>query len=358
VKAVVLVGGEGTRLQPLTFTTPKQMLPVAEVTVIERVLTHLASHGVTDAVLSLGYQPDAFLSAFPNDRAAGVALSYAIDPEPLDTAGAVRFAAVSCGMDDTFVVVNGDVLTDLDITALIDFHRDRRAEATIALTKVDDPSRFGVVAVDDRGRVEAFVEKPAPGTAPTDLINAGTYVLEPAVLRRIPEGRSSIERLVFPGMVPSGCLYAKASSEYWIDVGTPVTYLQAQLDLIDGVRGAVPAPGAEDAGDGVWRLGSSVVHGDLVGPVLVGDAAYVASGAKVEHSVVGAGARVDAGAAVRNSVLLPGSHILADAVVDSSVVGEQAVIGERARLSALAVVGGGARVESGADVAGEKVAAS
>src|SRR5581483_5972645 len=135
------------------------MLPIAEVTVIERVLDHLSAHGVTEAVLSLGYHPDAFLTAFPDDRAAGVSLSYAIDPEPLDTAGAVGFAARSADVDETFVVVNGDVLTDQDLTGLIDFHRARGAEATIALTRVDDPSRYGVVAVDDDGRVEAFVEK-------------------------------------------------------------------------------------------------------------------------------------------------------------------------------------------------------
>jgi NDP-sugar pyrophosphorylase family protein len=308
-------------------------------------------------VLSLGYQPDAFLSAFPDDQACGVSLSYAIDPEPLDTAGAVRFAATTSGVDETFVVVNGDVLTDLDITAIVDFHRGRGAEATIALTKVEDPSRYGVVAVDQEGRVEAFVEKPAPGTAPSDLINAGTYVLEPAVLDRIPEGRSSIERLVFPSMVASGTLFATASSEYWIDVGTPVTYLQAQLDLLDGVRGCSPAPSAQDAGDGVWQIGRPVVDGDVVGPSLIGDAAYVATGARVERSVIGAGARVGAGAAVRNSVLLPGSHVRADGVVDSSIVGERAVIGERARVSALSVVGGGARVEDGAVSDGEKVTA-
>jgi NDP-sugar pyrophosphorylase family protein len=355
--SVVLVGGEGTRLQPLTFTTPKQMLPVAEVTVIERVLRHLANHGVTHAVLSLGYQPDAFLSAFPDDHACGVSLSYAIDPEPLDTAGAVRFAALTSGVEDTFVVVNGDVLTDLDITALLGFHRGRGAEATIALTKVEDPSRFGVVACDEGGRVEAFVEKPAPGTAPTDLINAGTYVLERAVLDRIPEGRSSIERLIFPGMVPSGTLFATASSEYWIDVGTPPTYLQAQLDLLDGVRGGPPADGAVDVGGGVWRLGSPVVDGDVVGPSLIGDAAFVASGARVSRSVVGAGARVDAGAVVANSVLLPGSRVRADGVVDSSIVGERALIGTGARVSDLTVVGGGARVDDGVIVEGQKVAA-
>src|SRR5436190_4309908 len=355
MKAVVLVGGEGTRLQPLTFTTPKQMLLVAEVTVIERVLNRLAANGVTEAVLSLGYQPDAFLTAFPDDRAAGVALSYAIDPEPLDTAGAVGFAARAVGVDETFVVVNGDVLTDQDLTALVGFHRDRGASATVALTRVDNPSAFGVVVVDDQGRVDAFVEKPAPGTAPSNMINAGTYVLEPSVLDRIPEGRSSIERKVFPAMVADGCLYASPSPAYWIDVGTPATYLKAQLDLLDGVRGGPPAPGARDGGDGVWTRGSPVIDGTVVAPTLIGDAAYVSQGALVERSVVGAGARVERDAAVRDSVLLPGALVRGAAIVEHSVVGERAVVGEGTRLSDLSVVGGGTTVDAGQELVGARL---
>jgi mannose-1-phosphate guanylyltransferase len=355
MKAVVLVGGEGTRLQPLTYTTPKQMLPVAEVTVIERVLAHLACHGVTEAVLSLGYQPDAFLTAFPDDHAAGVALSYAIDPEPLDTAGAVGFSARAAEVDDTFVVVNGDVLTDQDLSALVKFHRGRGAEGTIALTRVDDPSAFGVVAVDEDGRVQAFVEKPPRESAPSNLINAGTYVLEPSLLARIPEGRSSIERQVFPAIVPEGTLFALPSPAYWIDVGTPATYLRAQLDLLDGVRGDPPAPGARSHGNGVWTLGSPVVNGDVVGPALVGDAAYVADGARAERAVVGAGARVEGDAVVRDSVLLPGALVRAGAVVEHSVVGERAIVGLGTRLSDLTVVGGGTTVDAGQQLVGARV---
>jgi len=355
MKAVVLVGGEGTRLQPLTFTTPTQMLPVAEVTMIERVLGHLADHGVTEAVLSLGYQPDAFITAFPSDQAAGVALSYAIDPEPLDTAGAVRFAAAAGGVDETFIVVNGDVLTDMDVTALVSFHRRRAAEATIALTRVDDPSAFGVVPTDEAGRVLAFVEKPPRDEAPTDLINAGAYVLEPTVLARIPAGRSSLERRVFPEMVSSGRLYALPSPAYWVDAGTPETYLQAQLDLVDGRRGTPPAPGAHQREPGVWALGHPVIDGDVGPPALVADAAFVGAGARVSRTVVGAGARVESGACVRDTVLLPGSLVRAGAVVEGSVVGERAVIGEGAALSSLTVVGGGAQVEAGARLAGESV---
>jgi NDP-sugar pyrophosphorylase family protein len=333
------------------------MLPVAEVTMIERVLAHLAGHGVTEAVLSLGHQPDPFLTAFPDDRAGGVRVRYAIDPEPLDTAGAIRFAATVAGVDDTFVVVNGDVLTDLDLTALVSFHRRRQADATISLTRVADPSAFGVVPTEDDGKVVAFVEKPPRENAPTNLINAGTYVVETSVLERIPAGRSSIEREVFPALVPSGKLYALASPSYWLDAGTPATYLQAQLDYLDGKRGTPPAPKADERSEGVWTLGDPVLDGDLVAPALVGDAAFVEAGAVVERSVVGAGARVERGARVCGSVLLPGAAVRPGAVVEGSIVGERAVVAEGAEVTALTVVGGTATVEAGTRVSGGRVKA-
>jgi len=348
VRAVVLVGGEGTRLRPLTFTTPKQMLPIVEVTMIERVLSHLAGFGVDDVVLSMGYRPDAFLAAFPDDSCGGVALAYAVEPEPLDTAGAVRFAATHAGIDETFLVVNGDVLTDLDLGSLVGFHQAHGAEATISLTPVEDPSAFGVVPTDEAGRVEAFIEKPRREDAPTNLINAGTYVLEPSVLERIPgDRRVSIERETFPALVADGSCFALPSDAYWIDTGTPAKFLQANLDLLSGLRGD-PAPHAKEHGAGVWYGGAGpVVDGEVVAPSFVGDAAFVAKGARVEGSVLGAGARVADGAVVRGSVVLPGAVVANGAVVDGSIVGENAMVGEHARLTGLTVIGGSAKVEPG-----------
>jgi mannose-1-phosphate guanylyltransferase len=314
VRAVVLVGGFGTRLRPLTLTTPKQMLPIVDRPMIERVVGTLAEHGVTEAVLSLGYRPDAFVDAYPDGRCAGVDLHYAVEPDPLDTAGAVRFAARSAGIDETFVVVNGDVLTDLDLTGLWKLHHERGAEGTIALTPVDDPSRYGVVATDDDGRVSAFIEKPPPGTAPTNWINAGTYVLEPSVVDRIDDGRKvSIERETFPSMVDDRSLFAVPSEAYWVDAGTPATYLQVQLDLIDGVRGpAEPAVAAT---------------------------ASIDAAADVRHSVVMADVSVDAGASVTDSVLLPGARVAAGAQVSGSVVGPRVVVGRGAMVADLTVLG-------------------
>ena len=324
--AVVLVGGEGTRLRPLTFTTPKQLLPIAGVPMIERVIANLAHHGIDQVVLSMGYRPDAFVEAYPDERCAHLPVRYAIEPEPLDTAGAVRFAARWAGIDERFVVVNGDVLTTLDLGALVTLHADRGAEATISLTPVDDPSRFGVVPTDETGRVLAFIEKPAPDTAPTNLINAGTYVLEPTVLDRIADDRRvSIERETFPVLAEEGRLFALASDAYWIDTGTPETYLQANLDVI---------------GDG---------------PPLVADSAHVDSDATVTRAVIGAGCRVDARAAVTDSVLIDGARVGEGAIVSRSMVGPGAVIGAGARLEALSVIGAGQHVPAGSALSGARV---
>jgi mannose-1-phosphate guanylyltransferase len=358
VQAVVLVGGEGTRLRPLTLTTPKQMLPIVEQPMIERVLGQLARHGIGEAVLSLGYLPDAFKKAYPGGEVAGVRLRYAVEPQPLDTAGAVRFAAIRGGVSGTFVVVNGDVLTDMDLGALIEFHRARGAEGTISLHPVEDPSAYGVVPTDEKGRVMAFVEKPAPGEAPTNLINAGTYVLEPSAVERIPDGRPvSIERETFPSMVEDASLYALADGSYWLDTGTPAAYVQANLDLLDGRRTVPPAPGATLGGDGVWLLGSPSIDGTVAGPSLVADGAVVAAGATVVRSVVGSGCRVEAGALVTGSVLLAGARVTAGATVHGSVLGPRAVVGERCTLRPVSVVGAGAEVPPGSVVDGARVPA-
>ncbi len=353
--AVVLVGGEGTRLRPLTYEIPKQMLPVVERPMIVRVLEWLATHGVDRAVLSLGYRPDAFLQAFPENRVAGVALAYAVEPEPLDTAGAVRFAAEHAGVDDTFLVLNGDVLTDFDASALVEFHRSRDALASIALTPVTDPSAFGVVPTDERGQVTAFIEKPARANAPTNLINAGIYVLETAVLDRIPTGRRvSIERETFPELVFARALYALASDAYWLDTGTPQQYLQAQLDILAGRRSGLTAPNAPEVRPGIWIDSGADVVGKLGTHTFVGREAAVAEGAVVEESVIGPGASVGVDAIVRRSVLMAGAEVGASAVVEDSVVGPRAVIGEGARLAGATVVGVGAEVPARSSLDGAR----
>ncbi len=326
MRAVVLVGGFGTRLRPLTLGTPKQMLPVVDRPMIEWVVGHLAEHGVDEAVLSLGYKPDAFTEAYPDATCAGVRLTYAVEDEPLDTAGAIRFAATEAGIDERFLVVNGDVLTDLDVGALVRFHDAHGGAGTLHLIPVEDPSRYGVVPTDADGRVQAFVEKPSRDEAPSHWINAGTYVLEPEVLDRIaPEGRVSVERETFPALAAEGKLYGYEAETYWVDAGTAPTYLQSQLDLVDGHRSETPPAVAADA--------------------------VVAEGAKVDHAVVMTGASVADGALVADSAVLPGARVEAGATVRDSIVGPRAVVGADAVVDGGTVLGDGRgrRARRGAD---------
>ncbi len=322
MKAVILVGGFGTRLRPLTLAVPKQMLPMGGVTMLQRVVEHLGGLGVEEVVLSLGYQPEAFLREFPDGEVAGVPVRYAVEPEPLDTGGAIAFAAREAGIDATFLALNGDVLTDLDVGALWRYHQQAGGAATIALTEVDDPSRYGVVPLAADGRVEAFIEKPAPGTAPTHWINAGTYVLEPEVIDLVPVGaRMSIEREIFPSLVEQGRLFGVQAAAYWIDAGTPEAYLQAHLDLLDGLLGSF----------------EPAIH----------ESARIDAGAMVKRSIIGPGVTVASGARVVDSVIMAGARVSAGASLHRSIVGARSVIGEGCELTDLSVVGFDEDVDAG-----------
>lgn len=317
--AVVLVGGFGTRLRPLTADLPKQMLPICGVPMIEWVVGHLATHGVQEVGLSLGYRPDDFLDAYPDGQIAGIPYRVAVEPEPRGTAGAVRFAVDEFGVDDTFLVLNGDVLTDLDITELIEFHRERQAEATIALQPVPDPSRFGVVSTSLDGQVKEFVEKPEADQAPSNNVNAGTYVLEPSVIERIPSGiEVSIERETFPELARAGTLYALPSSTYWLDTGTPEQFLEANLDVL---------------------LGRRLRRAEL-------PPAHLDPSAEVVDSVIGVDSRIGAGARIQRSVLFRYCQVNAKASVVDSVLADSVYVGEGARLERC-VIGYGQRVERG-----------
>jgi mannose-1-phosphate guanylyltransferase len=325
MRAVVLVGGEGTRLRPLTYRIPKQLLPVVEVPMLVRLLGALERFGVDDVVLSMGYQPDAFRVAFPDGRCGGVSLDYAVEPEPLDTGGGIAFAARHAGVSETFLVVNGDVLNDFDLDSLVRLHRDRGAEATIALTPVPDPSDFGLVVCGDDGKVSAFVESGEPrDSSMGNRINAGVYVFEPSMLDRLPPNtRLHIETSVFPAMATEGVLFAREMAGWWIDVGNRERYLQATADLLASPS---PAPGA--AGDNhAWTLGTPDVRGAIDPPVLVADGARLDPGATLSRSVLGAGAVVEGDAIVEGSVVLAGAVIGVGAAVRRSIVGPGASVG-------------------------------
>jgi mannose-1-phosphate guanylyltransferase len=334
VKAVILVGGEGTRLRPLTYKTPKGLLPIANLPFLDRQLAWLTGHGVDDIVLSLGYLPDAFREHLAEGTVPGEArfgsarIRFREEPEPLGTAGGIRFAAD--GIDERLIVCNGDVLTDLDLRALVGFHEESGAEATIALTRVDDPSAFGVVPTRDDGEVIAFVEKPPPGRAPTNWVNAGTYVLEPSVLQQIPPRLTvSIERETFPRMLDRpGRLYAFDSPAYWLDIGTPDKYLQAHADVLAGRVGIPPAPGATERDPGVWVQGPVSIADDarLEAPVLLGAGVTVGSGARLRSAVVGADATIGARARLDDAVVFEGVEIETDTTVAHAAIGNDGIL--------------------------------
>jgi mannose-1-phosphate guanylyltransferase len=360
MKAVVLVGGEGTRLRPLTYTTPKSLLPIANQPFLERQLAWLEGHGVDEVVLSLGYLPDAFKKHFPDGRCGGVRLSYAVEGKPLGTAGGIRYAAE--GIEGRFVVCNGDVLTDLDLASMIRFHETSGAEATIALTQVEDPSAFGVVPTRDDGEVVGFIEKPPLGLAPTNWINAGIYVLESSLLARIPPRVNvSIERETFPRMVETrGSLFAFAGAGYWLDMGTPAKYLQAHADALAGRVGAVPGPGAVEGPAGIWCQGQVDIDPAAVlkAPLLIGDGARIEAGATVAASVIGPDASIAAGARVERSVLLAGARASERTIVTDSVVGPDAILKPEAALTDLTLVGAGICIAAGTRISGGRIPAT
>lgn len=315
MKALLLAGGFGTRLRPLTLTRPKPLLPVLNRAHVAHVFDLLQRHGVDEAVLLTSYLASTFDDLVEETKGRGLEIEVSREIEPLGTAGALKHAQSFAG-DDTFLVFNADVLTDTDVGALVDFHREREAEATILLTAVEDPSTYGVVPTDADGRVTAFVEKPPPGSAPTNLINAGVYVLEPSVLERIPAGEPwSIERATFPELVEDGArLFALATGSYWIDIGTHEKYLQANLDALEG-RVRLEPGDADPKIDPEARVSCSCL----------GSGVTIEAGAMVEESVLLPGVTVGRGAAVRRSVLGEGVKVAPGAVVEGRTLGDHQV---------------------------------
>jgi mannose-1-phosphate guanylyltransferase len=332
VKAVVLVGGEGTRLRPLTETIPKPLLPLVDRPILDHVLDHLVAHGVGEVLMSSPYLErtfDGFLAA----RGSSPEIRWVTEEEPLGTGGAIVGVLDRLG-SDPFVALNGDILTDLDLTAMIGQHRDRGADATIALHHVEDARAFGLVATDRDGRVTEFREKPS--TPVRGDINAGTYVLEPAALRRWDAGRpASIERDVFPALIAEDAkVEGFASEAYWLDLGTPEQYLRAHADLLAG------------------RVG-----GHAYGDPWLGPGARIDAAARIGRSVaVGEGAVVGANAELREAVLLPGAEVRSDARVRDSIVGPRALVGQGATVER-SVLGEGARVPDGVSLFGGRVSA-
>jgi mannose-1-phosphate guanylyltransferase len=320
MQAIVLVGGEGTRLRPLTSDVPKPAVTLVDRPFLAYAIEWLAAHGVTEIVLACGFLPDVLREALGDEEShSGVTITYVTEPERLGTAGAIRFAAEALGerLEDRFFALNGDVLADLDLSALARAHEQRDASATIGLHPVDDSSAYGLVRCDEQGQVLEFLEKTGE-TVPGE-INAGAYVLERAVLDLIPAGRAvSIEREVFPRLVGEG-LSGLLLEGYWMDIGTPERYLQASWDILEGrveteveptSPGCLVADGAEI--DAEARVG---------GRAVVSSGCRIEAGAAVSEAILLDGCTIGSGARVERSILAPGATIAAGAQVVDTVVG-------------------------------------
>jgi mannose-1-phosphate guanylyltransferase len=336
VQALVLAGGEGTRLRPLTLTVPKPAMPLAGRPFLTFMLDWLAGHGVTEAVLSCGYRSDGVRQVL-GDIYDGMRLRYVIEEEPLGTAGPVRLAADEGVLAERFLVLNGDTLTDFDLSAEIEQHQRTGAQGTLALYGVEDTASYGVVPTDDEGRVVEFLEKVED--PPTNRINAGAYVLEAAVAERIAPGRSvSFEREVFPAMAAEGVLYGYMAEGYWIDIGTPERYLESTYDLL-ARRVASRLPPSDETGSLVYA--GSITSGARIGPQsVVGSHCVVGEGSWIERSVLHENVRVGRDCHVESAVLADGVR-----VEDGARVGEGAMVGARALIGTGAVVEPGARIQ-------------
>lgn len=344
MQAVILVGGEGTRLRPLTSTVPKPVVPLVDRPFIAYMLEWLTGHGVDDVIMSCGFLATAVRNVLGDGSAYGIRLRFVEEPDPRGTAGALKYAEEL--LDERFLMLNGDVLTDFDLGGQIAQHERTGAVATLGLVPVEDPSAYGLVRTNDDRSVREFVEKPSADQIDTNLISAGVYVLERSILDRVPPDRNvSIEREVWPRLVGEG-LYAYAQEAYWLDIGTPQRYLQGTFDIIEGkVRTRV----AQRMGGGFLAVDEGAeVAGRTIPPAVVDSRVRAAATAQVGPlAVLGGGVTIGEGSIVERAVVLQGADIGRDCVVRDAIVAAGARIGDRTQVTGGAVLGEGVTI--GAD---------
>jgi mannose-1-phosphate guanylyltransferase len=330
MKAVILVGGPGTRLQPLTDNVPKSIVPVLNRPVLEHMITYLRQFGVEDVILTLNYLPDMIQNLFGDGKNYGVRLTYCLEKEPLGTAGAVR--NTSDYLKSTFIVLNGDIFTEMDITGMLAHHKENNARATIALTWVDNPSAFGVVETDEKQKVQRFIEKPPPGEETTHWINAGTYILEPEVLEYIPAGRHYMfEKGLFPGLLEAGeYVYGYPYRGYWLDMGTLEKYFSLNMDLL---LSKTHSPLTKDyRQDGIYRGESVAVHPSALisAPSVIGSGCRIGKEVRIAGPVtIGRECILEDGASLENTVLWDGVRIGEDSRLRRCIVSSNGVISNR-----------------------------
>jgi mannose-1-phosphate guanylyltransferase len=340
MKAILLAGGKGTRLRPLTVHTPKPIVPIFNRPFLYYQLDLLRQvPEIDEAILSLNYQPRRIEEIFGDGEGLGLRLRYVVEPFPLGTGGAIRYAGDQ--LTESVVVFNGDVLTQVDLGAVLRLHRERRAKATIVLTPVENPRAYGLVESDADGNVRRFLEKPGEDEITCNTINAGIYVLEPETFERIPRDTAwSIERSFFPSLIERGETFvAYIYDGYWIDIGTPAKYLQVHRDIMDG---RYSAPPFADRGSAAWVAeGARVEDGvELQGPCFIDDGVVVKSGSRIlSHSVIGRQTHLDEEVVVGNSIIWPNGWIGREAHIAGSILGRNCHIGRNAAVQHGAVLG-------------------
>jgi mannose-1-phosphate guanylyltransferase len=332
VEAVVLVGGKGTRLRPLTLSAPKPMLPTAGVPFLAHLLSRIGAAGIRRVMLGTSYLAETFAEHFGDGAALGLEIEYVVEEEPLGTGGGIRNVAKHLTTDEV-LVFNGDVLAGTDLGAVVDTHRRTDADVTLHLVRVPDPRAYGCVPTDETGQVLAFLEK--TDDPPTDQINAGCYVFRRSVIDSIPEGRPvSVERETFPGLLASGArVSGHVDDAYWRDMGTPADLVHGSADLVRGIAPSVALPGP--TGAALLLEGAVVEPGAHVdGGSTVGRGARIGPGARVHGALVFDGAQIGPNAVVEHAVIGAGARIGDGAVVIDSVIGDRAVVGEHCELRA------------------------
>lgn len=356
MQAVILSGGEGTRLRPLTSTMPKPAVPMVNRPMLWFMIDWLRGHGISEIIMSVGYKADGLKSALDAAGHPGVSITYVEEPEPLGTAGAVKFAEQH--LAERFLVLNGDTLADYDLSAELAQHEATGARATLALVPVEDPTAYGVVTTDADHRVLDFLEKPKREDAPPNpRINAGAYVLEREVLEMVPAGQKrSFEHDVFPQLVGNG-IYAYDAEGYWLDLGTPERYFEATRDLLAGrVHSYLDAQ--RDAQGNVIAADATLDGAELIAPVVIGSAASIGAGSRIgPNAVVGDGAEIDADCTVAESVVMNAAQLGQGAAVEDSILAPRAVVGQGAKVTGGSVVGEGAAIEAGSTITASKVEA-
>ncbi len=343
--AVVLVGGKGTRLRPLTMSAPKPMLPTAGMPFLAHLLSRIHAAGLRHVVLGTSFKAEVFEQHFGDGAAMGLEIEYVFEEEPLGTGGGIRNVAAALRFD-TAMVFNGDVLGGTDLTAVLHTHQASNADVTLHLVRVSDPRAFGCVPTDADGRVTAFLEKTQD--PPSDQINAGCYVFRRALIDTIPAGRPvSVEREVFPALLNSGCrLQGHVDAAYWRDMGTPEDFVRGSADLVRGIAPSAALTGPR--GESLVLDGADVGPGALlIGGTVVGRGAVVGAGARLDGAVVFDEAVVEAGAVVERSIIGFGARIGARALVRDGVVGDGAVVGARCELLRGARVWPGVQIPDG-----------